>query len=93
MKYCVLLIVAPKPSARDPEGETLTAALRERGYEFLAATRVGKAFLFTVEAGSLDEAVRLVGEMARSSRLYNPVVHEARLLGLGEGGCGKVPGY
>jgi phosphoribosylformylglycinamidine (FGAM) synthase PurS component len=90
-RHCVLLIVAPKPSARDPEGETLAAALRGRGYGFVEDLRAGKAFLFTVNAGDPGEALRLVAELARSTRLYNPVVHEARLLHLGEAGCDKIP--
>lgn len=82
-RFRVLLLVEPKPSARDPEGETLARELRRRGYRFVEAVRAGKAFEVTVEAGDGDEAVRLVEEMAREARLYNPLVHTARVMLVG----------
>jgi len=87
-KFCVALAVVPRRAARDPEGETLAAALRRRGYGFIEAVRAGKVFLLEVVADNLEEAHSLVERMARESRLYNPVVHEALVVPLGEsGGC------
>ncbi len=85
-RFCFILAVVPRRAARDPEGETLASALRRRGYGFVEAVRAGKAFILEVEAGSVEEARGLVEEMAREARLYNPVVHEAVVVPLGEGG-------
>ena len=86
--HCVALLVAPRRAARDPEGETLAAALRRRGYSFIHSMRAGKVFILIIEAGSRDEAVEKTLRLASEARLYNPVVNEARALYLGEGsGC------
>ena len=85
-RFCVLLAVVPRRAARDPEGETLASALRRRGYGFVESVRAGKVFLLEVEAGGVGEARELVERLAREARLYNPVVHEAVVVPLGEGG-------
>ncbi len=72
----ILVFVSYKPSARDPEGETLARELRSLGYDSLSGVRAGKAFLFTVEASNEGEAVSVVKRIARETRLYNPSVHE-----------------
>ena len=74
-RYRVMAIVASKPTARDPEGETLADELRRLGYTWVQGIRAGKAFIVEVEAESREEAERLVEEMARKTRLFNPAVH------------------
>jgi len=74
-RHRVLAVVAYKPSARDPEGETLADELRRLGYTWIQGIRAGKAFIVEVEAESREEAERLVEEMARETRLFNPAVH------------------
>lgn len=78
----MLVMVSYKPSARDPEGETLAGELRRLGYTWILGARAGKAFVFEVEAGSREEAARLVEEMARETRLYNPAVHSLLVIPL-----------
>ena len=80
MTVTVELLVFLKPLARDPEGETIAAELRRRGYNWVAGVRVGKVYRFTVEAPGCEEAKRLVLDVASRLRFYNPVVHsvEAR---------------
>ncbi len=81
----VELLVFIKPAARDPEGETIAAELRRRGYGAVRGVRVGKVYRFEVEAGDCDEAVELVKSLAERLRFYNPVVHAAEVRCLGEG--------
>ncbi len=81
----VELLVFLKPLARDPEGETIASEMRRHGYSWVASVRVGKVYRFVVEAGSCEEAKRLVLEAAGRLRFYNPVVHsvEARCVETG----------
>ncbi len=88
-RHRLLLAVIPRRGARDPEGETLAAELRRRGYGFLAGVRAGKVFILEVEAGSLEEAVGLASRMAGEARLYNPLVHEALVVPLDGEGCSR----
>ncbi|ALL01478.1 Phosphoribosylformylglycinamidine synthase, PurS subunit [Pyrodictium delaneyi] len=74
-RHRVLVIVTYKPSARDPEGETLAAELRRLGYTWVQGIRAGKAFIVEVEAETREEAEKLVKEMAHETRLFNPAVH------------------
>ncbi|MET1129166.1 MAG: phosphoribosylformylglycinamidine synthase subunit PurS [Thermoproteota archaeon] len=91
--YSVLLVITYKRSARDPEGETLARELRVLGYSAVKEVRVGKAMIFTVEAGSERDASRLVVDLAEQTRLYNPAVHSVEVVILGEGRGGEVSGH
>lgn len=90
--YRVAVLVLPRRGARDPEGETLARELRRLGYGFIEAVRAGKVFVLEVEADSAEEAHGLAVRAARETRLYNPVVSEAVVVALAEGGRGAVPG-
>lgn len=91
MRYCVVLLMLPLRGSRDPEGETLAAELRRLGHRFITGIVAGKALLVEVEAGSEEEARRLVLQVARDARLYNPVVQEAWVVRVAPGGCSQVP--
>ncbi|MET1102391.1 MAG: phosphoribosylformylglycinamidine synthase subunit PurS [Pyrodictiaceae archaeon] len=82
-RHRVLLVVTNKASARDPEGETLAHELRLQGYRYVLGMRAGKAYIIDVDAASEDEAIKLVEDLARRARLYNPVVHSIQVLRLG----------
>jgi len=83
-RHRVLLMVTNKDAARDPEGETIAHELQIQGYRYVLGVRVGKAYIIDVDALSEDDAVRLVQDLARRTRLYNPVVHSIRVLRLDE---------
>ncbi|MCE4607735.1 MAG: phosphoribosylformylglycinamidine synthase subunit PurS [Caldisphaeraceae archaeon] len=78
--YKVLLIVSYKASARDPEGETIAHELRSLGHEEVVSVRAGKAFLFEVKAGSEEDAIESVTRIASETKLYNPSVHEVKVM-------------
>jgi len=84
--YCVAVLVLPRRGARDPEGETLARELRRLGYTRVADVRAGKVFVIRVDADSVEEAKRLVENVARSARLYNPAVNALVVTVLAEGG-------
>ncbi len=90
--YRVLMVVTNKEAARDPEGETLAHELRKQGYSYIVSLRAGKSYIVDIEAASAEKAILLVKELASRSRLYNPVVHDLRVLLLAENSRGKVSG-
>ncbi len=81
-RHRVLLLILPRRGARDPEGETLARELQRLGYRFVASIRAGRVFELEVEAASREEAEKLALRVAEEARLYNPLVHEARVLGV-----------
>ncbi len=90
--YPVLLLVSNKEAARDPEGETLTRELRSRGFLSIARVRAGKFYVLYVEAEGPAGAVEEARRVASEARLYNPVVHEAKVMLLADGSGGEVSG-
>lgn len=78
----VLLLIFYREVARDPEGETLSHELQALGYRRVERVRAGKAFIISVDAGDGDEAAKLVSEIARRTRLYNPAVHTVKVIPL-----------
>jgi len=88
--HSVLIVITNKETARDPEGETLAHELRKQGYSYIVSLRAGKSYIVNIDAASTEEAVLLAKELASRSRLYNPVVHDLRVLLLAENSCGKV---
>ncbi|HIC98642.1 MAG TPA: phosphoribosylformylglycinamidine synthase subunit PurS [Pyrodictiaceae archaeon] len=73
----VELVVLYKRSARDPEGETIARELMKMGINAVKSVRVGKIFVFEVEAESREDAITIVRDLAEKVRLFNPIVHEA----------------
>ncbi len=69
-------MISYKPSARDPEGETIAHELRSLGYENVVNVKAGKAFFFEVIADNNEEALKEVKRIASETRLFNPNVHE-----------------
>ena len=75
--YKVELIVLYRRSARDPEGETIARELKRMDVGAVKSVRVGKVFVFEVEAENREKASAIVRELAEKVRLFNPIVHEA----------------
>lgn len=62
--------------ARDPEGETITKDLINRGgFQSITSVRTGKYLKLSVEAEKKEEAEHIIREMSNALRIYNPVVH------------------
>ena len=70
--------VTLKPSILDPQGKTITGALRSLGYEAVRDVRQGKYFELDVDAATVDQARSLAGEVA-DRLLANPVIESYRV--------------
>ena len=72
------VFVTLKPSVFDPQGTTVTEALHALGYDAVTDVRQGKYFELEVDAGSAEEARRLVAGAA-DKLLANPVIESYRV--------------
>ena len=72
------VFVTLKPSVFDPQGRTIADALHSMGYTGVGDVRQGQYVELDVEAGSADEARRLVGDVA-DKVLANPVIESYRV--------------
>ena len=72
------VFVTLKPSVFDPQGRTIADALHSLGYTGIGDVRQGKYFEVEVDAGSTEEAKRLVGDVA-DKVLANPVIESYRV--------------
>lgn len=75
-RYDVLVEVRLRPGIADPQGATIERALPALGFSGISGVSVGKAFRFTVEAGSEQDAATLAGELA-TRLLGNPVIEDS----------------
>jgi phosphoribosylformylglycinamidine synthase PurS subunit len=74
--FDVEIIIENKKMARDPEGETITKDLINRGgFQSITNVRTGKYLKLSVEAEKKEEAEHIIREMSNALRIYNPVVH------------------
>lgn len=74
--YVLEVIVENKPSAKDPEGETIMRDLMHRnGFESVKKVRTGKYLRIEVEAENKEQARELVFKMCNDLRIFNPVIH------------------
>lgn len=72
------VFVTLKPSVFDPQGRTIVEALHSLGYNGVGDVRQGKYFELEVDAGSADEARRVVTEVAEKV-LANPVIESYQI--------------
>ena len=70
--------VTLKPSILDPQGQTVTDALRSLGYEAVRGVRQGKYFEVDLDAATAEQARSLAGEVA-DRLLANPVIESYRV--------------
>lgn len=75
--FSVNVVISNKPSARDPEGETILRDLvGKSGFEKnVTSIRAGKYLRVEVEAGDEKEARDLVSRMCNELRIFNPAAH------------------
>ena len=78
--YTVEIVIENKPTARDPEGETVRRDLvHKSGYTNVKSIRTGKLLRLNLEASSEAEAKDTVIRMVNELRIYNPVSHVYRV--------------
>jgi phosphoribosylformylglycinamidine synthase len=75
MTFRVLVRVMPRAGLLDPEGQAVERALAELGFREAAEVRIGRAVELSVEAGSAEDAGRLVQAMCERL-LANPVTED-----------------
>lgn len=73
MKYIAEINVMPQKALLDPQGKAVGANLKNIGLAALTNVRIGKHITLEVEAGSTDEAEKMVNE-ACEKLLINPVM-------------------
>lgn len=76
MRFDVMVEVRLRPGIADPQGATIERALPALGFSGIHGVSVGKAFRFTVEAASEDEAGARAEELAHRL-LGNPVIEDS----------------
>jgi phosphoribosylformylglycinamidine synthase PurS subunit len=72
------VFVTLKPSVFDPQGNTITEALHQMGYDGVADVRQGKYFELELDAATAEQARSLAGEIAHKL-LANPVIESYRI--------------
>ena len=72
------VFVTLKPSVFDPQGNTITEALHQMGYDGVADVRQGKYFELELEAATGEQARSLAAEIAHKL-LANPVIESYRI--------------
>jgi phosphoribosylformylglycinamidine synthase PurS subunit len=78
--FVVEVIIENKPAARDPEGETISRDLLNKGgFEMVRSVRSGKYLRMQVAAKDEEEAKKIVFDMCNSLRIFNPVVHTCKI--------------
>jgi phosphoribosylformylglycinamidine synthase PurS subunit len=76
MTYDVLVEVRLRPGIADPQGATIQRALPALGFEGISDVSVGKAFRFTVDASTEEDATARAALVAERL-LGNPVIEES----------------
>lgn len=70
------MVIENKPTARDPEGDTiLKDLLIKGGYDRVKAVRTAKMLRLWVNADSDHVAKEMVTKLCDELRIYNPVAH------------------
>jgi phosphoribosylformylglycinamidine synthase len=86
LEFLVNVVVSNKPSARDPEGETIQRDLVGSDYGQVRSVRVGKLLRLRVEAKGPAEAEAFVRRLCDELRIYNPAAHSCEVT------VGRLPG-
>jgi len=67
------VLVNFKEGVLDPQAKAISGVLSHLGYDAITNLRVGKHFVFNVDAGDRDKAYAIVDEVAKRV-LSNPVL-------------------
>ena len=71
----VRVLVTRRADISDPQGQTVTNALRDLGYEDVQDVRIDKAIIVTLSEHDPEAAAARVGEMCEKL-LANPVIED-----------------
>ncbi len=71
--------VSLKSTVLDPQGQTIQAALKTLGYQFIADVRQGKFFDIELAEGMRPEQARKDIDTIAHEVLTNPVIEEYRI--------------
>jgi phosphoribosylformylglycinamidine synthase len=74
-EYSVEVRVTPRRGILDPQGSAVRGALRSLGFGEVGEVHVGRLIVFSVEAGSEDDANQRAEAMCRQL-LANPVTED-----------------
>jgi phosphoribosylformylglycinamidine synthase PurS subunit len=72
------VFVTLKPSVFDPQGNTITEALHQMGYDGVSDVRQGKYFELELGTANAEQARALAAEVAHKL-LANPVIESYRI--------------
>ena len=75
--FLARVYVTPRPTVRDPEGDTILDGLRQLGFASTEVVRAGKYFEIMLEAESGQSAEEAIDKMCRQL-LANPVIEQYR---------------
>ena len=84
MSMIARVFVTLKPSVFDPQGNTITEALHQMGYDGVTDVRQGKYFELELGTASAEQARSLAAEVAHKL-LANPVIESYRIEVVPEG--------
>ena len=73
------IIITPKRSVLDPQGQAVQCALEHMGYSGIESVRVGKYIEVELVPGGDPETARQALEDASRRFLSNPILEEFRL--------------
>jgi phosphoribosylformylglycinamidine synthase len=75
--FLARIYVTPRPTVRDPEGDTILDGLHQLGFGSTEVVRAGKYFEIVLEAENGQAAEEAIDKMCRQL-LANPVIEQYR---------------
>jgi phosphoribosylformylglycinamidine synthase len=84
-KFIVLVTIENKQFVNDPEGETIHRDLIVKGgYSSIESVRSSKTLKMIVTAKSEKAAEKVVRNLCRELRIFNPVISECTVRSIGK---------
>jgi phosphoribosylformylglycinamidine synthase PurS subunit len=84
-KFIVLVTIENKQFVDDPEGETIHHDLIVKGgYSNIESVRASKTLKIIVTARSEKTAEKIVNNLCRELRIYNPVISDCIVRSIGK---------
>jgi phosphoribosylformylglycinamidine synthase subunit PurS len=84
-KFIVLVTIENKKFVNDPEGETIHRDLIVKGgYSSIESVRSSKTLKMIVTAKSEKAAEKVVRNLCRELRIFNPVISECTVRSIGK---------
>ncbi len=77
MLFQIKVFVTPKRGILDPQGRAVEHSLKSLGFDQVDGVSIGKYIAFSVDAGSADEAGKIVTRMC-DQLLANTVIEDYR---------------